>query len=242
MPSRHSARSTLRERTRPESDLRAAEECIRLLPAAVGQHDPMTARGPDAREAFTSKVQALEGLRIQAVDYWDIHNFGPEPARWDYGDWHQAVMGAQLSTDAGPVTVTWTNTFHPYGVEVFADPIERHLVLGEADPERIGPDVPSRWAPFLDSPIRKATTWWDQIGLGPSTLQSGEVVALARVVDVPTAIRLDFEAGHIWFLTHRAIPQPPAMEGVFIPGDEIMVVFPSEKLRDMGFEDPSFVP
>ena len=200
----------------------------------------MTAKGPGAREAFASKVHALEGLRIHAVDYWDIHNFAPEPARWDYGDWHHAVMGAQLSTDAGPVTVTWTNTFHPYGVEVFADPIERHLVLGEAAPERIGPDAPSRWAPFLGSPIRKAMIWWEQIGIGPSRLQSGEVVAPARVVDVPTAIRLDFDAGHVWFAA--AMPQSPSMKGVFIPGDEIMVVFPSEKLRAIGFDDPGFVP
>lgn len=49
----------------------------------------------------------------------------PEPARWDYGDWHHAVIGVQLSTDAGPVTLMWSNTFHPYGVEVFDDPIER---------------------------------------------------------------------------------------------------------------------
>jgi hypothetical protein len=52
-------------------------------------------------------------------------------------------MGVQLATDAGPVT--WTNTFFPYGVEVFADPIERHLVLGEAGPERVGPNGESRW-------------------------------------------------------------------------------------------------
>ena len=84
----------------------------------------MTVNHADARAAFEGKVSALEGLRIQAVDYWDVHDLGPEPARWDYGDWHHAVMGVQLVTDAGPMTVTWTNTFFPYGVEVFADPIE----------------------------------------------------------------------------------------------------------------------
>ena len=200
----------------------------------------MTAGEANAREAFAAKVQELEGLCIHAVDYWDIHNFGAEPGRWDYGDWHHAVMGTQLSTDAGPFTVTWTNTFYPYGVEVFADPIERHLVLSEGGPERVGPDVPSRWASFLGSPIRKAVTWWDKLEIGPAVTQSGEVVAPARVVDVPIAIRLDFAAGPIWFAA--AVPQFPAMKRVFIPGDEIMVVFSSDKLRDMGFDDPSFVP
>lgn len=195
----------------------------------------MTSSGPDARANFDAKVQRLVGRRTLAVDYWDIHNFGSEPARWDYGDWHHAVMGVQLSTDAGPVTVTWTNTFFPYGVEVFDDPIERHLVLGEGGPERIGPDGDSRWAPFLDSPVRSARTWWDRLELGPVTLAPGEVVEPARAVDVPTALRLDFDAGPVWLVA--AIPQPPSMDGVFIPGDEIMVVFEADKIRGMGYND-----
>jgi len=194
---------------------------------------------PDARAEFEAKVQTLVARRITAVDYWDIHQFGPEPARWDHGDWHHAVMGVQLITDAGAVTVTWTNTFHPYGVEVFDNPIERHLVLGEAGPERIGPDRVSRWARFLDSPVLKAMTWWDRLELGPATLLStGEIVEPARAVDVPTAIRLDFEAGPVWFVA--AIPQAPSMEDAFIPGDEIMVVFSAEKIRNMGYDDPNF--
>ena len=198
----------------------------------------MTSSESDARAIFEAKVQSVVGRRILAVDYWDIHNLSSEPARWDYGDWHHAVMGVQFSTDAGPITVTWTNSFHPYGVEVFDDPIERHLVLGESGPERIGPDGDSRWGPFLDSPVRRATTWWDRLELGPATLASGEVVEPARAVDVPTALRLDFDAGSVWLAA--AIPQPPSMEGVFIPGDEIMVVFAAEKIRDMGYDDPRF--
>lgn len=64
-----------------------------------------------ARADFDRRLDALLGRRVLAVDYWDVHNFGPEPAEWDYGDWHHAVMGVELMTDAGPVTVTWTTTF-----------------------------------------------------------------------------------------------------------------------------------
>lgn len=200
---------------------------------------PVTSGESNARATFEAKVQSLVGRRILAVDYWDIHNFGTESARWDYGDWHHAVVGVQFSTDVGPVTLTWSNTFHPYGVEVFDDPIERHLVLGEAGPEKIGPDGDSRWVSFLDSPVRHATTWWDRLELGPATLLStGEVVEPARSVDLPTALRLDFDAGPVWFVA--AIPQAPSMEDVFIPGDEIMVVFATEKIRDMGYDDPRF--
>jgi hypothetical protein len=49
-------------------------------------------------------------------------------------------MAVQLGTDRGPVTLTWTSTFFPYGVEVFHEPIEAHLVRGEAGPERVGPN------------------------------------------------------------------------------------------------------
>jgi hypothetical protein len=57
-------------------------------------------------------------------------------------------------------------------------------------------------------------------------------------VDVPIALRLDFETGAVWFVA--AIPQFPEMQRAFIPGDEIMVVFSADKIRDMGFDDPEF--
>ena len=182
-------------------------------------------------------MQSLRGSRPLSVDYWDIHNFSAEPARWDYGDWHHAVMGVQLTLDSGPVTVTWTNTFHPYGVEVFSEPIERHLALGEGGPQRIGPDDLARWEHYLDTPIENAAIMWDRFELGPVRLSDGAIVEPARAVDVPISLRLDFGAGPVWFVA--AIPQPPDMKSVFVGGDEIMVVFSPEKMRDMGFEDPT---
>ena len=55
-----------------------------------------------------------------------------------------------------------------------------------------------------------------------------------------TALRLDFDAGAVWFVA--AIPQPtPNRHRVFLPGEEIMVVFAREKMRDMGFQDREFL-
>lgn len=167
------------------------------------------------------------------MDYWDIHNFGSEPAKWDYDTWHHAVMGVQLATDHGPVTITWTNTFHPYGVEVFLDPIEGHLRLGDDGPERVGPDSPSRWSAYLGTPIRRAEVFWDHLELGPARLHDGTVVKPARAVDVPTVLRLDFDAGSVWLVA--AIPQPAGISRVFSPGDEIMVVFARETMTEIGF-------
>jgi hypothetical protein len=205
-----------------------------------GHHERMDIDESRARASFEASVGLLEGRRISAVDYWDVHNYGPEPARWDYGDWHHAVMGVQLMTDAGPATVTWTNRFHSFGVEVFPDPIERHLVLAEGGPERVGPDGLSRWAAFANAPILSTTVWWDRWELGPSVLlATGEVVEPARAGELPTALRLDFESGPVWFVA--AQPQPRWPGDVFVGGDEIMVVFSGATMRSIGFTDSAFV-
>lgn len=100
-----------------------------------------------ARQEVEGRTAELVGRRIAAVEYWDIHNYGDEPRTWDYGDWHHAVMGVELVTDAGPRSVLWTDTFYPYGVEVFADPIGMHL--------RLGPEGPQGW-PAGDHPLWQA--------------------------------------------------------------------------------------
>ena len=191
------------------------------------------------RERFEEKVAGLRGLRVTGVDYWDVHSYSSEPLCWDYGDWHHAVMGLELTTDSGPVTITWTNAFFPYGLEVFFDPIARHLLLGDEGPQRVGPDRLGPWTPLVSSPIVHAITCWERLELGPSIKADGLVVSPARPVHLPTALRVDFEAGSAWFVA--AIPQPPTMESTFIPGDEIMVVFSAEKMRSMGYVDPQLV-
>jgi len=55
----------------------------------------------------------VEGARSRgfASGRWttgDVHDLGPEPARWDYGDWHHAVMGEQLATNAVPRRLRWS--------------------------------------------------------------------------------------------------------------------------------------
>ncbi|BCB81240.1 hypothetical protein GCM10022251_62690 [Phytohabitans flavus] len=197
------------------------------------------ADGP--RRRFEDRLHDLRGRRLTAVDYWDVHNFGPEPAPWDYGDWHHAVMGVELGTSLGFITVTWTSTFHPYGVEVFLEPIENHLVLGTPCPQRVGPDAGAMgpWAPLLGSPICGAAVHWERIQIGSSRRADGSIAAPSYAVDVPVALRLDFAAAAVWFVA--GIPQLPDLRTVFIPGDEIMVVFSDEKMRDIGLYDPMFL-
>ena len=136
----------------------------------------------DPRARFEATLHGLPGRRLLAVDYWDVHNFAAEPARWDYGDWHHAVMGVGLSTDAGPVTVTWTNTFYPYSVEVFHDRIQDHLVLGEAGPQRVRPhdESGSPSDRYLGTPIRRTASAWNWSPVGWQMAASSDLHALMR--------------------------------------------------------------
>lgn len=158
-------------------------------------------------------------------------------AEWDFGDWHHAVMGVQLTTDAGPVTVIWTATFFPYGVEVFPQPIDRHV--NQEGTQRVGPSTDSRWTAMLGQPVRDTRVSWSRFAIGPAVRSDGQVIGPPHAVDVPTALRLDFAGGPVWFVA--GMPQfPEDPERVFIPGDEIVVVFTASKMRQMGYTDPKF--
>jgi hypothetical protein len=51
--------------------------------------------------------------------------------------------------------------------------------------------------------------------------------------------RIDFAAAPVGMVA--GVPQAPEMTEVFIPRDEIMVVFTAEKMRDIGFKDSEFL-
>ncbi|WIM97292.1 hypothetical protein ACTOB_000799 [Actinoplanes oblitus] len=196
----------------------------------------MTIQDSEVRADFDRRVGSLRGRRVLSVGYWDLNGMGPD-AEWDFGDWHHAVMGVQLTTGAGPVTVTWTATFYPYGVEVFLQPIDRHV--DQNGTQRVGPSTDSRWTAVLGQPVRDARVSWERFTIGPAMRSNGQVVGRSHDVDVPTALRLDFDGGPVWFVA--GIPQFPNPESVFIPGDEIVVVFTASKMRQMGYTDSKFI-
>ena len=45
--------------------------------------------------------------------------------------------------------------------------------------------------------------------------------------------------GPVWMVA--GIPQVPGMREVFVPGDQIMVVFTAERMRQIGFPDSEFL-
>ena len=82
-------------------------------------------------------------------------------------------------------------------------------------------------------------TFWEQLAVGLAPARSARV-ADSYTVDVPVAaLRIDFAAGPARMVA--GIPKAPEMQEVFVPGDEIMVVFSAERMRQIGFPDSDFV-
>lgn len=190
------------------------------------------------RALYDSKAAALAGRRLLEVRYWDVRNFSGEPDTWDYGDWHHAVMGVDLLTDHGPSCVLWTGTFHPYGVEVFPGLVSEHIGDGEDGPVSWDASGSDRWRCRLNSPVMSVQTFWEHLTIGPAYI-GGVRVADPYEVDVPAALRLGLAAGPVWMVA--GMPQYPHMREVFLLGDEIMVVFTAERMRQIGFPDSEFL-
>ena len=190
------------------------------------------------RLEYGSKTAALVGRRVLEVRYSDLRSFADEPATWDYGDWHHAVMGVELLTDRGPSCVLWSDTFFPYGVEVFHTPMSEHTGDGECGPGSRDVSRSGRWRERLGSPVANVETFWERFTVGPGYRGDGQI-SDACEVDVPVALRIDFAAGPAWMVA--GIPQYPDMREVFVPGDEIMVVFTVERMRQIGFPDSEFL-
>lgn len=199
--------------------------------------DPMSTERP-TRAEYEAKATALVGRHLTEVRYWDIHNFGDEPRTWDYDDWHHAVMGVELFTDRGPFSAIWTSTFYPYGIEIFETPMTKHIISRECGPESWDVGASVRWRNRLASPISAVQTFWDRITVGPT--RRGDVeVAPSCDVDVPIAVRIDFEAGPIWMVA--AMPEPSDRQRVLIGADEVMVVFTVERMHQLGFGESRFL-
>jgi hypothetical protein len=192
------------------------------------------------RIRYDAKAAALAGRRVLEARYWDVHNFDAEARQWDYGDWHHAIMGVELRTDRGPSCVRGSSTFQLYGAEVFHTPMSEHLRgIGEAEgPESRDVSDSDRWRDRLNSPVADVQTSWNRFTIGPTYRRSVRIEEPYQV-DIPVALRIGFPAGPLWMVAGN--PKWPEMREVFVPGDEIMVVFTAERMRQIGFPDSEFL-
>ena len=95
-----------------------------------------------------------------------------------------------------------------------------------------------RWRDRLRSQVEHVQTFWERFTIGAAHVRNVRV-ADPYEVDVPVALRLDFAAGPVWMVA--GIPQEPEMQEVFIPGDQIMVVFTADRMRQIGFPGSEFL-
>lgn len=188
------------------------------------------------RENFDRTAQAMVGTRIDGVMYWDVHHWNDEPREWEHGDWHHAVLGVEMRTNTGPFSVVWTNTFYPYGVEVVSAPMTHLLTLGDGGPESWTVTDHPAWSSRTGQQVLAVDTFWERLEIGPARSTDGRVVAPARTVELPVALRLDFAAGPVWFV----VGVPTVEGGAVVPGDEIMVVLTPEAMLRLGFTAGTF--
>jgi hypothetical protein len=196
--------------------------------------DPVTARANHERA-----VADLIGRHVLEVAYWDIHDSG-HGRDWDFGDWHLAVMGVEFLTDRGPVTVTWDDTFYPYGAELWPRTFSEHGVAADDGPDRWAVETHPHWQSRRRSPVRAASVEWVTWEVGPGYRDDGLRVSDPMNYDVPVGLRIDFDAGPVWLIA--ATPDSPQLEKPFVGGDEILVVFDAERLRRIGFAEPFAAP
>ena len=205
----------------------------RVLNAASVTPETRAAEEAAKRERYERVLATLVGLRVLDVTYWDLTYDEPTDPDWDRGDWHLAVMGVELTTDDGAVWVTWTDTFWPYGIEAFRD----GTGLSRDDVNVWPAGDHELWRQRRD-PIRGVATFWDRVGMGEGRTSDGRVPTPATTYTVPFAIRLDFDAGPVWFVAGLAEQDGSR---AFVGGDEVMVVFAEDRVRELGIGDRAFL-
>lgn len=198
-----------------------------------------------ARAGFERKLCSLIGCRINKVSYFDVYNCSDEPRVWDFGGWHQAVMGLELATDRGPVSVLWANTFDAYGVEPFESPMTEQLLFGPEGPEGWTVTDHPVWQERVDSPVQGVSVAWESRTYTPlkevwnreaKKYEHFPEASYSR--EAPVALRLDWETGPLWIVA--ALVQDATVDRAFLGGDELIVVLSADVMDRLGLSEAQF--
>jgi hypothetical protein len=182
----------------------------------------MTSRKLTADELETT-VRSLIGQRIERITYYDLKVEGTEEAVWDFDDWHDVVMGIELTTDSEVYSASWDNSFsYDYGIEMVPAPMTHYLSnIGEIGGTRAWEVTGHpRWRALLTDPVTGARVLWHD---DPRD----------KTFKVPLAIELSFPSGEAWLIAGRPAAWPP--EGTFLLGtDDLIVAFNRELADHLG--------
>ena len=178
-------------------------------------------------------VASFPRRRISRVRYC---GFQVDPTDWDFGTWHQPVMGVEIEFEGGGPTysVLWGNTYGHFNIEVVAERMKAALRLpsepyDELDDGRARVwDVTShaRWASLILEPLVHAKVIWQR--------DVTDVAGLA-----PVAVGLWFLDGPVWIAAAAPSDWPPE-ERYGLGADEIMVIFSPTFAKKMGLVGSEF--
>ncbi|WP_158257199.1 hypothetical protein [Kineococcus xinjiangensis] len=129
--------------------------------------------------------------------------------------------------------------FYLYGNETFPTPMADRCARGGEGIDRWRVDPHPHWEPRVGSAVRAVNCFWWHVAFGPVTTSDGRVVHPRIERDVPVAIRLDVDAGPVWLVAGH--PLCPGDDGAAVIGDEVVVVFTSERMAAFGFPPGPFI-
>ncbi len=175
-----------------------------------------------AQKNLEALVTGLRGQRLTTVVYYTLSAFDDDElaVEWDFGDWHEPTMGAELSTSDGHrYSAIWNDTFGEFGIEMFPKPMDEFLGGSVAVPV----SDHHRWAGLIGRKIIAADICWRHYPDTP--------------IPVPLAIRLGFRKSTIWIAA--GVSQDQGSSTNFQLGsDDVMVVFTQEMSARIGLPGP----
>lgn len=173
---------------------------------------------------YENTARSLRGAHIARVVYYPLTggDDGTDVEDWDFGHWHQSTMGVELVTDdAGRFSAVWGSTFGHFGLEVFPDPMARHLGVGEPwGAAAMDTTDHPRWAGIVGRRVLSADIAWCDEGK----------------IRMPIAFRLQSAEATVWLVA--GCPAEWPREDAFRLGtDDVMVVFTPELASRIGIPD-----
>ncbi|MFB7378857.1 hypothetical protein ACFC6U_40745 [Kitasatospora purpeofusca] len=172
-------------------------------------------------DSYERLVAGLRGRTVVAVEYFVLvgGSEGTDPEEWDYGAWHEPMMGVELTMDNGETySAVWGSTFDHYGLELYPAPMSGFLSrLGEpGGSARVAVTEHPRWTGVLGGPIESCRIQWCGEEHGAPT-------------PLPEAVHLRTATGQVWIAAGRSATYEPDRPGPFYLGtDDVLVVFDTD--------------
>ena len=164
--------------------------------------DRMTTLAESATTACT-----LIDRRIVAVRYWGL----PYSDAWDFGDWHQPVMGIGVTLDDGSAcSMIWESSLAQFNLAVVPENLATVIPSSASAYPVWNVDSNERWLPWTSSPITDA-----------SIIQRADVADRSELT--PIALHLCSANNDAWIVAGQPDRHPPTRW--WLGADEIIVLF-----------------